>query len=182
MLQKIPSIFFCLFVFFFCALSDLYAADWSQRWQQSSAEMWNGEPVGEFDQMGIWATGGSGVVFGDPAFGNFSASGWTEYNETGNTGARASASMPFSYVQFDMSYATQFGVADFLYMCAYQGELRQRQHIVYIPGTGWIYPAFTGTDAEWHAMGGGDPVPVPEPSTFVLFGSFLFYLPFIKRR
>ena len=162
--------------------SGLYAADWSQLWQQSSTEIWNGEEVGPFDQMAVWATDGTGMVFGDPALSDFSVSGWTVYNEPGNTGARAFSSMPLNYVQFDMNYATQFGVADFLYMCAYQGELRQRQHITYGPGTGWSYPAFTGSDAEWYAMGGGDAIPVPEPSMLAVFGSFLLFLPYIARR
>lgn len=179
---KIPPILFLFLICLAVPSSGSYAADWSQRWQQSSTEIWNGQEVGFFDQMGIWATEGTGMVFGDPAFSDFSASGWTVYNETGDTGARAFSSAPFTYIQFDMNYATQFGVADFLYMCAYQGELRQRQHITYSPVTGWDYPAFTGTDAEWHAMGGGDPVPVPEPSMLAIFGSFLTLLPYITRR
>lgn len=180
-MRKICSIPFLFLFIFVVSLSDSEAADWSQRWQQSSTEIWNGQQVGPFDQMAVWATDGMGTVFGDPAFSDFSVPGWSTYNDLGDTSARAFSSIPFSYIQFDMNYATQFGVADFLYMCAYQGELRQRQHITYDPATGWSYPAFTGTNDEWHEMGGGDAIPVPEPSTFVLFGSFLLYLPFIRR-
>jgi len=165
---KVPSIFFLSLVLLACSSSGSYAWEWSQRWQQSSTEVWNGQEVGPFDQMAIWATDGTAMIFSDPAFSGFSMSGWTTYNEASNTSARAFSPTPFTYIQFDMNYATQFGFADFLYMCAYRGELRQRQHITYDPGSGWSYPAFTGTDAEWHAMGGGDPIAVPEPPTCLL--------------
>lgn len=168
-MRKIPSIAFLLVSLLIIQSSSAEAAGWSQPWQQSGAEIWNGQQVGPFDEMGIWATDGTGVIFQDPAFSDFSVSGWTSYNETGNISARAFSLAPMTYIHFDMNYATQFGVADFLYMCAYNGEVRQRQHVTYDSVTGWSYPEFTGTDAEWHEMGGGDPIPVPEPSTFLLF-------------
>jgi hypothetical protein len=174
MLRKISVAFFLFFFLFAGHLSDSRASDsgtlgWSQRWEQSSAEIWNGQQVGPFDQMAIWAADGTGVIFGDPAFSDFSAQGWATYNETVNISARAFSIIPFSYIQFNMNYATELGVADFLYMSAYRGEVRQRQHITYNHGTGWSYPAFTGNDTEWYSMGGGDPVTVPEPPTFLLF-------------
>ena len=180
MAARFPLLSFLVFAFLVLSSSDSRAADWSQRWQQSSTEVWNLQQVGPFDEMAVWATNGTGVVFQDPAFSGFSAAGWTAYNESGNIGARALSSMPFTYIQFDMNYATQFGLADFLYMCAYQGEVRQRQRITYDSHTGWNYPAFTGTDAEWHALGGGDPI--PEPSTILLFGPFLPLLFFKRKR
>ena len=174
-MKQIPRFaFFVTLLFIIC--SSNAEADWSQRWQQSSTEIWN-EQVGPFDEMAIWATDGSSTSFQNPAFSNFSFLDWTAYNESGNLSARAFSASPFTYIQFDMNYATEFGVADFLYVCAYQGELRQRQHITY-DQTGWSYPAFEGTDAEWYALGGGDPI--PEPLTVISFGgcALLLLLPF----
>ena len=178
---KTTLIILSLAVFF--VFSPYARADvWSQLWQQSNSEIWNGQEVGPFDQVAVWATDGTGMVFGDSAFSDFSVPGWTVYNESGSTGARAFSSTPLNYVQFDMNYATKFGVADFLYISAYQGEIRQKQHITYNSATGWSYPAFTGTNAEWHAMGGGDAIPVPEPPTVFLFLASLLSLCYNLRR
>lgn len=180
-MKKITLISLSLLVFFVfspCARADV----WSQLWQQSSSEIWNGQDVGPFDQIAVWATDGSGTGFVDPAFSDFSVSGWTVYNEPGNTGAYAISSMPLDFVRFEMNYVTQSSSADFLFMAAYQGEVRQRQHMTYASNTGWSYPAFTGSDTEWHALGGGDPIAVPEPSMLFILGSILPFLPYITRR
>ncbi|MDD4879245.1 MAG: hypothetical protein PHR22_02175 [Candidatus Omnitrophica bacterium] len=180
-MKKITLISLSLLVFFVfspCARADV----WSQLWQQSSSEIWNGQEVGPFDEIAVWASGGSGMVFADPAFSDFSVPGWTVYNEPGNTGARAYTPAALDYVLFNMNYASQSGTADFLYMSAYQGEVRQRQHMTYASNTGWSYPAFTGSDTEWHALGGGDPIAVPEPSMLFMLGSILPFLPYITRR
>lgn len=176
-MKQIPRFaFFVTLLFIIC--SSNAEADWSQRWEQSSTEIWNGQQVGPFDEMAVWTTVGSGMVFQNPAFSDFSTYGWTTYNELGDTSARAFCATPLTYTQLEMNYATQFGVADFLYVCAYQGEVRQRQHITYNSQSGWSYPAFEETDAEWYALGGGNPI--PEPLTVISFGgcALLLLLPF----
>ncbi len=165
---------FCLFASLICASSA--QANWSYLWSQADSESWNNQIVGPFDEIAVWATNGSGMTFQDPALSGFTVpsgfpvSVWTAYNINANTGGYAFTTTPTKYTEFYTNFATNPGVADFLYMASYQGQVRQRQHMTFdAQAQRWSNPAFTGTDAQWHALGGGDPAPIPEPSTFLLF-------------
>lgn len=144
------------------------AAVWIQLIEQSSTEIYQGAPVGAFDEIGIFWQ--SGDQFSAPAFTDFTVAGWTNTNISA---AEAYGTGPDSnFVRFCLNFnnvAPPPGTV-FLSQTALNGQVIQRQILTYRDPSNnwWTWPEYEGTDADWHQLGGKDPLVVPEPLSFIL--------------
>ena len=146
-------------------------ADWSQSFRQLSSEIYFGNEVGQFDQMGIWWIGsGNDSKFNTPAFSNFSLAGWSNVSIS-NKNAFALGT-PSDLLDFNINFiGNKNNGTEFLFMAALNGQILQRQHVIF-DGTNWNadpWVSFPSVSAdEWNSLGGGAPI-TPEPVSSMLF-------------
>ncbi|MDD5546101.1 MAG: hypothetical protein PHO67_02925 [Candidatus Omnitrophica bacterium] len=143
------------------------ASTWNQLFQQSSTEQYQGHNVGAFDQMQIFWQADD--TFATPTFTNFTDSNWQNFTVSST---EAYAIGPDSdwlrfYLNFDNAEPAR--ATQFLYQTSLNGQVVQRQILTYTEADWWTWPEFIGSDQNWHDLGGGDPVAIPEPVASILF-------------
>ncbi len=159
--MKKLAILFILVVFNTCSYNTAFA-DWTQRFQQSQSEIYEGSNVGPFDKIMVWWKSGEKFA-GTGAFSNFLASGWG-INNISDIYADVLGPAGSTYTQFDLNFSglkstgTEFWAA-----VLSNGVVKQRQ-ILDFDGKSWTYPGIS--EADWNSQGG--PV-VPEPVSSALF-------------
>ena len=143
------------------------ASVWDQLFQQSSAEIYQGHQVGSFDEMQVfWKADDK---FASPTFSNFSVSNWQNFTISNTQAYATGTDSTFLLFNLNFNNVNPPSQTEFLYQASLDGQVVQRQILTYAGNSGWTWPEFTGSDEDWHNGGGGDPVPVPEPASIIIF-------------
>ncbi len=143
------------------------ASAWDQLFQQSSTEIYKGHQVGSFDEMQVfWQADDK---FAMPTFSNFSVSNWQNFTVSNTQAYATGADSDLLLFNMNFNNVNPPSQTEFLYQASLDGQVVQRQVLTYAGNSGWTWPEFTGSDQDWHNSGGGDPVPVPEPASMVIF-------------
>ena len=148
-----------LTVLFVLGISGGAFADWNQQFNQSSGELYNGQAVGNFNEIKIWLLSDSANKFQSPAFTDFSEKGWSNYS-TSNYYADAVKSLSSdSSTYFNLNFTgNQNNGMHFLSETLLNSTVIQKQEMTYTPNSGWSYPGVSA--ATWNSL---------EPVSCVLF-------------
>lgn len=163
------SIIFAIVTLIVC-MSNFALASWS--WTLDATA------PGQFDQMGVWWLANG--KFDDPAFSDFTVSGWWNYNFS-NTNAYAFGP-PTVSMFFDGNFeGLPSAGTDFLVMASFEGSLLYQAQLTY-DGSDWTIADASET---WYNLGGGnpiDPATIPEPASMLLFGIGMLGFGIMRKR
>ena len=167
-MKKLAILFFAV-VFSVCFYSTAFAGvvDWTQLFQQSQTEIYEGNNVGPFDKIMIWWK--SGDKFSSAgAFSNFSESGWG-INNVNDVYACALGPGGSTYTQFDINFAGPKSAGTEFWAAVSSNNIVRQRQILTFDGSNWTYPGIS--ESSWKDQGGPSvgPSVTPEPISSALF-------------
>ena len=171
-----------LAVLFVLSISGGAFADWNQQFNQSASELYNGQAVGNFNEIKFWMLNDSATKFQSPAVTDFSPTGWSNYGSSNYYADAVKSLGSDSSTYFNLNFTGNSAAnAHFLSQTLLDSTVIQRQDITYTAQSGWSTPE---VDAKtWNSLA-TQRVVAPEPVSCVLFllgGGSLALLKKLKR-
>jgi hypothetical protein len=162
------------FVVLFVAILTMFAAGNAFAWTWSGYENADFGGIKTYDQIDlVWK---SGDTLSNPTFTGLSGD-WKNWDGNTSTVAAAFGSATSGNTFYTLNFTGSNQTSTIFYQISLDSVVQGRG--IFTLGSGSIVSGsiFTGTDAEWKALGGSSPVVTPEPVSSVLFltgGAALF--------